>query len=78
MTLDPPLPAPPLRVFARPKGQRKAFWFVKNPDCRIFYRATLAFYPEEPADLTVIDHPCNDAQAVELIRAAHAGQRSTN
>jgi hypothetical protein len=71
---QPPLPDPPLLVLAKPKGRKRPFWFYLTTHVGEPVRfARCNFYDwEKPEDLRVIDHPRNDAEAVEIIKNARA------
>lgn len=72
------LPSPPRLVLAMPRRRRRAFWYhlaVGDRRGRTFGR--IDYYDWERAeDLRVVEHPSNDAAAVEIIEAAGKSKRA--
>lgn len=63
------LPEPPWRVYAIAPDEQEPRWWVWCSEVACWSSELIA-YSYEPGEITVIPHPRNDPEGLELIRQA--------
>lgn len=66
-----PIPEPPKIVLAKPRGRKRLFWlYMITVGREVRFQRFDYFGVERPEDLTVIEHPSNSPECVEVIEKA--------
>lgn len=63
-------PNPPWRVLAIAEGHHYPHWHYWDADAEVFINDYNPCCDIEPHEITTIDHPRNDPEAVEIIKKA--------